>query len=403
MEFKVLFKGEFVEDLTPEEIKAQLMQLFSADALEIEHRFFSKQAVTVIADQLTEDDADRYVSLLRRAGVLTYKDLDVDLTTPLAPEYIPSTASTTAYGNDFVASALAQNDDIEMEEVDNSNRLSRTDRTTVITEQRANSKIKIKYKDRGDRHALLFDSNERIGPIRFLARQAGLILILLAILVGLSIGKRQQIDANILTPAIGFCLLGAFFFFVIITMQRLHDIGKSGLWALIFTLPVLVVALGFAQIWVSNKSQQQAAIGAGAGAAYAFKARQHYTEQENAQGQVEMALAQDYKVKSNTEIWQKNLQVTRYAVQISYAIMFLFYVVLHFWPGTADYNAYGDRPSGNGIFAYLFAIIMLAIWSAPFWLPSSLPDISRDLITLMREHIPYYEKLSQIPWKVLQR
>ncbi len=73
--FKIVFAGELMPGASLDSVKANLAQLFKSDLNKIEHLFSGKP--TALKRELSEDEADKYLAALRKAGALVHKQSDL--------------------------------------------------------------------------------------------------------------------------------------------------------------------------------------------------------------------------------------------------------------------------------------------------------------------------------------
>lgn len=64
--FKIVFNGELMPDMPVETVKSNLARLFKTDASKVERLFGGQDAV--IKTRLSQQDADKYLAALHRAG-----------------------------------------------------------------------------------------------------------------------------------------------------------------------------------------------------------------------------------------------------------------------------------------------------------------------------------------------
>ncbi|BFN26946.1 hypothetical protein PSCT_02223 [Pseudomonas sp. SCT] len=70
--FKIVFNGELMPDMPVETVKSNLARLFKTDASKVERLFGGQDAV--IKTRLSQQDADKYLAALHRAGAKARKE-----------------------------------------------------------------------------------------------------------------------------------------------------------------------------------------------------------------------------------------------------------------------------------------------------------------------------------------
>jgi len=73
-QYKVVFSGEIMPDMTLDTVKDNLVRLFKSDRSRIDD-LFGKGPVA-LKRELREDEADKYLDALQRAGAQAHKEID---------------------------------------------------------------------------------------------------------------------------------------------------------------------------------------------------------------------------------------------------------------------------------------------------------------------------------------
>ena len=89
--FKIVFSGELMPAAQLDEVKANLARLFKSDSAKIDS-LFSGTPVALKRD-LGEDEAEKYLAALQRAGAKVNKEADLAASLDREPERDPKTRS----------------------------------------------------------------------------------------------------------------------------------------------------------------------------------------------------------------------------------------------------------------------------------------------------------------------
>ena len=73
--FKIVFSGELMPAAQLEVVKANLANLFKSDSTKIDSLFTS--GPIALKRDLSEDEAEKYLAALQRAGAKVYKEADL--------------------------------------------------------------------------------------------------------------------------------------------------------------------------------------------------------------------------------------------------------------------------------------------------------------------------------------
>ena len=89
MKYKIVYRGMINKQLSTQQIKNNLNQLFRLPIATIEKTFFSPDPTElVIKADLSEQAADQYRQLLNKAGIIVNKEFDIDLDLSISPPVI---------------------------------------------------------------------------------------------------------------------------------------------------------------------------------------------------------------------------------------------------------------------------------------------------------------------------
>jgi uncharacterized membrane protein YhaH (DUF805 family) len=230
--YKILFNGMVMIETPEETVKANLAQLFKCDLSRIE-ALFGGQTVA-LKHNLTAQEAERYVQVLREAGAIVYKERDdPPPAAPPVPQTVPAAQPEAKAVETRAANAPVENP-----------------RDRTLGDPFGGAPVRSQSLDepleqrQGDTYCEVdfFSLSGRIGRIRYLAWPwilaiPGLLCgVLFGILSASQSGLLLVICLAVMGIAMGvLCLIW--------TIRRLHDINMSGWWALLFLLLLLISVL----------------------------------------------------------------------------------------------------------------------------------------------------------------
>ncbi|MVW73692.1 DUF805 domain-containing protein [Pseudomonas xionganensis] len=252
--FKIVFSGELMPDVGLETTKDNLARLFKSDMAKIE-ALFSGSPIE-IKRNLSETEADHYLSALQRAGAKVRKEQDLaaslslvatddhpDETQESTTTAEPSTMTCPKCGHEQATAVACSACGIVIEKYLARQAQLATSAATPNTqpEQAANpySTPKTSVAESLPEFGELkpFGIQGRIGRLRYLAWSMVLVLACLP-LFGIAAGLMavSELLGGILMAALG---IGVMVVGIMFGVQRLHDIGWSG-WLLLLTLVPVV-------------------------------------------------------------------------------------------------------------------------------------------------------------------
>ncbi|GHT93156.1 hypothetical protein AGMMS49545_11920 [Betaproteobacteria bacterium] len=241
--YKIVFNGLVMMETPEATVKANLARLFKCDPARIEPLFTGQTAT--LKRNLGEQEANRYVQVLREAGAIVHKELEPPAKSAAAPvalelvekpEPAPqpaadaqttSTAATNASTDPFDNTPAWAQARPQAQEP----RPAYKSPTQELAELRA-------HEDDGGYCELDFISLEgRLGRLRYLAWSMAMWLLLIpVIMVGIFLYTKFPPLAILGAVVVG--ILAIAFNFTL-TFRRLHDIDMSAWWILLTFAPLV--------------------------------------------------------------------------------------------------------------------------------------------------------------------
>jgi len=250
--FKIVFSGELMPDVALETVKDNLSRLFKSDGARI-NALFSGSAIE-IKRNLSESEADQYLSALQRAGAKVRKEQDLVAGLSLvdndnhpptssrpAPAAIPANEMTCPKcGHQQAKSAECSACGIIIEKFiarqamfGDSTAADAGPATTPYATPKA--AVAESLPEFGE--LKVFTTDGRIGRLRYLAWSMGLLLACMPVFaVAAGFFAVSEILGGLLVALAGIAVMVAGIMFGV---QRLHDIGWSG-WLLLLSLVPVV-------------------------------------------------------------------------------------------------------------------------------------------------------------------
>lgn len=422
MEYKVIFKNEFVENLTHEQIKQNLIRLFKTTPEIIEQRFFSNHE-DVIVKGVSEEEADRYVNLLCGAGAWVHKELDIDFDDVVPVPTVPKhNAHRSIYG-DYVSSSQTvvelkhadsilgrDGNAIDTEALEKESSQSSHNKETPVdipssyqadytpdpTFRRregrlqggikADPNIKVKSRNWSPNMLPIFVTTLRIGRIRFLSRLLAAIVVpqmLLWLLLLLDISPfaifTEYLDATQLGLLMAIALFLWLTLICLFLNQRLCDLDLPSRWLLIIFLPILVAAAGLTmhKIQQVEEAHSRAAKEVVQNIALHIKNKKVETEADQ----------QKRFIKDNTQFFSQLAVV----IAIAQVISLLFFLALFILPGKKTGNQFGEPSPQIGIVSVISLTICLLFvardWVGPRYFPERYASLEQKQYRLLMESI----------------
>lgn len=261
--FKIVFSGELMPAAQLDEVKANLARLFKSDSAKIDS-LFSGTPVALKRD-LGEDEAEKYLAALQRAGAKVYKETDLGASLSLVEtedHNPPAEATATTDGSRMSCPKCGHEQDKAAEcaacgiiidkylarQAELAASAPTITVTSAVTDAAApatpyappTANVAEALPDYAD--LKFFGIEGRIGRLRYLAwyLAAGLIaLVVGGIFFGLFIALGVGSEISLLTIAVGLtgalALIPMIVFYIQIGVKRLHDMGWSG-WLLLLSL-----------------------------------------------------------------------------------------------------------------------------------------------------------------------
>jgi uncharacterized membrane protein YhaH (DUF805 family) len=250
--FKIVFSGELMPDVALETAKDNLSRLFKSDGARI-NALFSGSAIE-IKRNLSESEADQYLSALQRAGAKVRKEQDLaaglslvdtddhpSISSTPAPAAIPATEMTCPKcGHQQAKSAECSACGIIIEKFvarqamlgDSASSDAGPGATPYATPKAAVAESLPEFGE-----LKVFTTDGRIGRLRYLAWSMGLLLACMPVFaVAAGFFAVSEILGGLLIAIAGIAVMVAGIMFGV---QRLHDIGWSG-WLLLLSLVPVV-------------------------------------------------------------------------------------------------------------------------------------------------------------------
>lgn len=256
--FKIVFSGELMPDAQLDEVKANLARLFKSDNAKI-NSLFSGTPVALKRD-LGEDEAEKYLAALQRAGAKVYKETDLGASLSLVEtedHNPPAEATATTDGSrmscpkcsheqDKAAECAACGIIIDKYLARQAELAASAPAITITSASNNDSAPASPYAppsanvaEELPEYAELrpFGVEGRIGRLRYLAWSISLMAAAMAVFGVVAIGFQLS---EVVGAIIGVLALVAMAVVSVqIGVQRLHDIGWSGWLLLVNLVPVV--------------------------------------------------------------------------------------------------------------------------------------------------------------------
>lgn len=248
-QYRIVFDGELVPGMSHDGVKNNLVRLFKSDADKVD-RLFDRGPVYIKRD-LSAPEADRYLQALQRAGVQARKELEAakSVTLSLVDDTTGSSGEPTAIetmecpkcGHRQPIAVQCNSCGIVIEKFLARQALqvqaSRRDESHGGAQPYAPPRAQIDEPAVEYGELKVFTIHGRIGRLRYLAWSMALIAAALGLFIIPSMAFAiSGVLGSILT---GILCLGLLFVSVQIGVQRLHDIGWSGWFMLLYLVPVI--------------------------------------------------------------------------------------------------------------------------------------------------------------------
>lgn len=244
-QYRVVFDGRLVPGMSLESVKSNLALLFKCDVGKVE-RLFDCGSVN-IKRGLSALDADRYLNALQRAGALAYKEPEAPHVFSLS--IVDDTIAETSNANDQMECPKCGHAQLTATVCDScgiviEKYLARQKQRNQNSSQSQNPLQPYAPPQAGVGEATaelselkVFTTEGRIGRLRYLAWSMASILAGLGLAIIIStVFAASTVFGSILAVAavIGFLLVS-----IQIGVQRLHDLGWSGWFMLLYLVPVV--------------------------------------------------------------------------------------------------------------------------------------------------------------------
>ena len=241
--YKIVFNGMVMMETPEETVKANMARLFKCDLTRVEPLFSGETAV--LKRNLTEQEANHYVQVLREAGAIVYKEREQVVKPAAAPVTLelvekPEPASQPQPAADAsTARAATSTENVSTDPFDSTpvwaqpqaqeQRPAYKSPTQELVELRA-------HEGDGGYCELDFISLEaRLGRLRYLAWSIAMYLLLIpVIVVGAFLAAKFQPLAVLGAVVVGILVIA---FNFTLTFRRMHDINMSAWWMLLFFMP----------------------------------------------------------------------------------------------------------------------------------------------------------------------
>lgn len=242
--FQILFAGEPLPGVTPEALKDNLCRLFRSDRGNIE-RLFTGKALP-LKRGLVESEAERYLQALQRAGAKAYKVEDRPLAPAIPSGITPVPAEPIACPKCRVKQEKAETCNscgiaiekfIARQAAGNAPTVSESMQADAAGSPYAPPLSRLGTPEPEVGQLKVFTSKGRIGRLRYLAWQ--LVIALLA--VPLLFWAFRSAASS---PLLGLPLIAATGIVLTVTsiqisIQRLHDMNRSGWLLLLYLVPAI--------------------------------------------------------------------------------------------------------------------------------------------------------------------
>ncbi|MDR1888720.1 MAG: DUF805 domain-containing protein [Zoogloeaceae bacterium] len=233
--YKIVFNGLVMMETPEETVKANMARLFKCDLARIEPLFSGEHAV--LKRNLPEQEADRYVRILREAGAIVHKERDQAVKPAAAPVTLELVEKPEPAKPDAAPVASANATPVAT--------ATSTDPFGGAPPVREQAQRPV-YKSPTQEFAELqgfsgyceldfISLNGRLGRLRYLAWPVTIVpLLVLAVVVGTFLSTKFPPLATLGAIVVGIIL---FAFYFTLTLRRLHDINLSGFWMLLMFVP----------------------------------------------------------------------------------------------------------------------------------------------------------------------
>ncbi len=254
--YKIVFDGELMPGATPETVKDNLAHLFRSDRARIEALFGGR--TVVLKRDLGDEEADRYLEALQQAGARVRKEPDLAAGLSLvAAEDEPDTQARATMtcpkcGHEQVKAIQCAACGIVIEKY-----LTRQAQLAEGTPAGApaaspyappRAEVGEILPEYGELKVFSFQG--RIGRLRYLAWYMALVLV--AMPASLLIGSAALLSPTLLIGLSAVAVIAFFMVTLFIGAQRLHDIGWSGWFQLLFLVPVVGGVLGLLMLIIPS-------------------------------------------------------------------------------------------------------------------------------------------------------
>lgn len=256
--FKIVFSGQLMPAAQLDEVKANLARLFKSDSAKIES-LFSGNPVALKRD-LAEDEAQKYLAALQRAGAKVYKEADLAASLSLVEteDHNPPAAASASTDNSRMSCPKCGHEQDQAAEctacgiiidkyLARQAELATSAPTITVTSAASDvtapatpyapptANVAETLPDYADLRP--FGVEGRIGRLRYLAWSISLMAAAMAVFGVVAIGfQLSQVFGAILGVL---ALVAMAVVSVQIGVQRLHDIGWSGWLLLVNLVPVV--------------------------------------------------------------------------------------------------------------------------------------------------------------------
>ena len=255
--FKIVFSGELMPDAQLDEVKANLARLFKSDNAKINSLFSGTQVA--LKRDLGEDEAEKYLAALQRAGAKMHKESDLGASLSLVEteDHNPPAAASATTDNRRMSCPKCGHEQDKAAEctacgiiidkyLARQAELAASAPTTTVTSAAPDAAPATPYApptanvaealpDYADLRP--FSVEGRIGRLRYLAWSLSLMAAAMAVFGVVAIGLQLS---EVVGAILGVLALVAMAVVSVqIGVQRLHDIGWSG-WLLLLNLVPVV-------------------------------------------------------------------------------------------------------------------------------------------------------------------
>ncbi len=364
--YNVYFNGGLSDQIENYQIVRNVIQLLKLKEEEVVRILFVKKHHK-IASNVSEEEAKAWIERARKAGISTEAE---------SLEGVSLASFSFEALEKSLAESLAEEDEEELYFTESNESEELPQRELKLAKQeekrslRANHSFESTFKDDGRKIKMPSEKSYTSEPLSYVvsptvrANRPQFILRLLVVLA-LTYFNHHFISLKLLSlaPSLAVVVSGAFFVLLgalalIFTSQRLRDIGRSGGYALIFLLPLAIMAYApilhkYEKDYLQDELAKRHELAVSYGTT-ADSGKKIAEERRALKERVEQGVS----IKSTYEEYKK-------IFLLCYIASGILFITLIAWPGSSGMNAYGAPPHFDfdlrAIGAFIIIILALAL------------------------------------------